>query len=117
MVFFQPPEEVDLVADEGVDKVGEDVDSVEGRVKELLGMLIVIAGVDETDPGVIIAVKGEAVVGKDVSWDMLVVVNALTVGDMDIDISVDVEVLKAGTTMLVAVETSCMDVSGNVEVP
>ena len=105
-----------LRTDEEVGKVGKDVDLVEGRVKELLGMLTVIAGGDEIVPGVIIVVKGQVAVGKDVSWDMLVVVNAMTVEKVDIDFSVGVEVFKTGTTALVAVETSCVDISGSVEV-
>ena len=109
-------EEVGLVADEEVDKVGEDLDLVEGRVKELVDEVLVVGGVDEIDPGVVMVVEGEVVVGKDVSWDRLVVVNAVTVEKVDTDISVDVEVLKAGATVLMAVETSCMDISGSVVV-
>ena len=121
--FLGPPEEVDLVEDEEIAKAGEDMKLVEGRVKGLLGEMLVVAGADGVDSGVVMVVAGEVMVvegevevGKDVSWNTLVVVNGVTVGEMDADLSVDVKVLKTGTTMLVAVGTSCVDISRSEEV-
>ena len=39
-------------------------------MKELLDEVLVFAGVDEIDPGMVMVVEGEVVVGKDVSCEI-----------------------------------------------
>ena len=123
MIFLELPEELDLVVEEEADEVVED-SSLDEAVKELLEVGVV-AGIDEIDLGTVKAVEGELavgkdasldklVVGKDVSSDKLVVVNAMIVEEIEADLSV--EVLRPGTTVLVAIETSRVDISRVIEV-